>query len=343
MLIDKGIDYLIYYFNFQITVEEWEKKQQLPLYLSKGFKFKKVRIENYNFIFLDCNQIEVGFSSFLLYIEKVHSYDSTARLIVVLSNNVSDYFKDKLIKNEINFIIPGKMIYVPFLGIVYSEKLQSRFLTKIRNKSSYMKPTTQALFLQLVASNDLSRTAKDFSILLNVSIMSISRAFEDLKNFDLFTDSDNYYVREYKLRYLGAELWQMGKKYLTNPIKKRIFVKEDSLDNQLVKELIVSGESALAMSSMLNPPSQKVYGITSKRFKKYEGSLEIIPFAESDSIMIEVWRHELPYNNKVLHPLGIAAVLMGDQDERIEQQVDLMINEYFRKESKWEGILHQNS
>ncbi len=83
---------------------------------------------------------------------------------------------------------------------------------------------------------------------------------------------------------------------------------------------------------MMGYPKQDIYGITSKRFKKFENVTSVQPISDTNSCIIEIWRHEMPIKNGIVHPLGIAVELKSVFDERVEDQLELMIEDYFKKE-----------
>lgn len=334
MIISEAIKYLKYNFQFIIKSHKWNYKSNLPIYLANGYDFEEATIEDKTVLLMDCSRKEARIEELVTHLQKVKENAHYQNEIILIFKNITNYHREKLIKEGLSFIIPGKQIFAPIFGAIFIEKLQDRFASSDDGNKQLMKPTTQALLLELISSLDFSRTAQELGKKLNVSKMSITRAYRDLEEMNIVSKSDEYYVSGYRFSTGIEELWKLTSKYLMDPILKKLYVNESTITYELRSELITSGESALANYSMIGFPRQIVYGITSKRFKKYEELIEIKPYADSNTCMIEIWKHEMPSEDHVLHPLAVFLILRNEYDERIEEQLDQMIEAYFERENK---------
>lgn len=334
MIINEAINYLEYNFQFTLKRREWFGKSNLPLYLAKGYNFEEVLIEKKAVLFMACSRKETSVGELLSHLNKVKELACYNNEVILVLKSITNYQREKLIKEGLSFVIPGKQIYVPIFGAIFIEKLQDRFSIPDEGKIEIMKPTTQALFLELIASMDFSRSAQELGKKLNVSKMSITRAYKDLERMSIVTKSDEYYVSGYYFSAEIKEVWTLASKNLMDPVLKNVYVNESLITDELSSELIVSGESALSNYSMMSFPRQNVYGITSKKLKKYEETIELQALPESNTCKIEIWKHEMPSKESVLHPLAVFAVLRNEKDERVEDQLEQMIEAYFEKEIK---------
>ena len=334
MIISEAINYLEYNFKFSYKSHEWRGKSNLPLYLANGYNFEEVLIEKKAVLFMDCSRKETSFRELLSHLNKVKEITSYNNEIILIFKSITNYQREKLIKEGLSYIIPGKQIYVPIFGVIFIEKLQDRFSIIDEGKIEIMKPTTQALFLELIASMDFRRSAQELGKKLNVSKMSVTRAYKDLEKMNIVTKQGEYYVSGYHFSTGIKEVWTLASKNLMDPVLKNVYVNESLITEELRSELIVSGESALANYSMMSFPRQNVYGITSKKLKKYEETIELQPLPESNTCMIEIWKHEMPSKENVLHPLAVFTVLRNEYDERVEDQLEQMIEAYFEEDNK---------
>ena len=115
---------------------------------------------------------------------------------------------------------------------------------------------------------------------------------------------------------------------MIDPVQKRIHVQ----DRVELAPLPLSGESALAKWSMLNPPAIQCRAISRKEYKQLEGIEEIDPAwsNSSDYIQLELWK----YDPKVLADhagvdvISLALSLRENSDERIEKSVEEMMEGY---------------
>lgn len=333
MVFDKAIEYLEYNFQFVIDAREWQGKSDLPLYLAKGFDFIELLIEGQRILMINCSRKEeLGIEEIMAHLRAIRDKGKYKGEIILLFKNITNYHREKLIKEGQSFIISGKQVYSPILGLIFVEKMHDRFKTADNTETRLMKPTTQALLLELISSNDFKRSAQEVGRRLDVTKMSITRAYKDLEEMAIVSKSAEYYLSEYRLINSNKETWEMLIDKFIDPVLKRVYVDEAMMDDALRSELCISGESALSLYTMLGHPKHKVFGITNKRFKKFVGNIKTLPYADSHSCILEIWRHEMPTVEGILHPLAVALEMKYIYDERIEDQTNQMIERYFDKE-----------
>ena len=165
---------------------------------------------------------------------------------------------------------------------------------------------------------------------LGVSAMNITRAVQELVSLEL-VETQKVGRSDLVLPVdSGETLYEKAKLYLIDPIQKRVFVKQDhELD-----ALPLSGESALAERTMLNPPSVACRAIDRRAYKQHqESGLELVDpawYSGADYIELEVWKYDpgLLAENGMVDAVSLAASFANDQDERIEIAVEEMMEEH---------------
>ena len=332
-MFKKAIEYLEYNFQLSIQGNEWQGISNLPIFLSKGYDFKELLINDTVILMINCSRKEdLGVEVIISNLVEIRDKGKFTGETILLFKNITNYHREKLIKAGQAFIISGKQIYAPFLGLIFIEKSQDRFIVNEVAKAQVMKPTTQALFLELISTSNFDRSAQELSNKLNVTKMSITRAFKDLEEMNIVSKSYDYYLSDYRFVKNIKETWENAYDYIMDPVVQRIYVNASLIDDLFKNDLITSGESALSKYTMLGQPQQKTYGISRKRFKKFEEQVEVQPYAESNSYMIEIWRHEMPSVEGAIHPFAVAAEMKNNYDERIEDQTKHMLQQFFDKE-----------
>ncbi|WNV59420.1 hypothetical protein RJD28_08140 [Oscillospiraceae bacterium NTUH-002-81] len=122
-------------------------------------------------------------------------------------------------------------------------------------------------------------------------------------------------------------LFQKAGDKLLNPIKRTVYIPEELVGT----ELLESGYSALAECSMLNAPNVKYYA--TERISQWK---DVMTNSLQDSqvqVAVEMWRYnprKLSMRN-VVDELSLALALREDADERVEEAVEEMLNELWRK------------
>ncbi len=329
MFYIEAIDYLEHNFGFDIKVNKWEDVDKLPVFLSKGYDYAEMMLPGNRMLLMNCSRhqnrsIDV-IKTHIIRLRKLTGYK---REIVVIYMDASYYHRKRMVSEKMSFIVPGKQIYIPVLGTIFTEKQQDRYSVGTKNDIKKMSPTTQALFLELMCTNDFDRPSSEYAKTLNVTPMSISRAFSELDETGIIHNSGSYYLSGYSFKEERKTLWHKIYDSLSNPVIKRIYIRENSINEVLVEKLVISGESALSRISMLGSPSYSIYGITSKEFKKLTENVSSQPFLDEGACEIELWRYQLPKRNGMIHPLGIALVLKDEADERVQDQIEQIIREY---------------
>ena len=112
---------------------------------------------------------------------------------------------------------------------------------------------------------------------------------------------------------------------LQNPVKRTIYIPKE-----LVKtELLESGYSALAEYSMLNKPNIKCYA--TERISQWKDVMTNSLQNSQVQAAVEMWR----YNPRKLSTRNtvdeLSLALREDTDERVEEAVEEMLNELWRK------------
>ncbi len=328
-----ALKYIQDQFGLEFLENDFLEIDKMPLFLRKGYKYHAVSVGEVKLLLVDCSKkSNLNGDELIKNVENIQKYTDTSFGVVLIFNSATNYLRELLIASRIAFVIPGKQIYIPMLGMVLVERMQPKYKNEKIVANAKLQPTTQALFLNLLVTNDFSRSMEVIAKELNVTKMSISRAFKELYDMDLVDERCVKAGCNYLFKDRPYEVWEKGKSKLFNPIMKAIYVLEDSISMALKDELIISGESALAEYSMLSSPKTPVFGITSKRLKLFEGQYKKVPFKDQGTYIIEVWKHELPYQNGIVNPLGVALLLQDVIDERINISITEMLGNYTWKE-----------
>lgn len=128
-----------------------------------------------------------------------------------------------LIEARIPFVIPGKQIYLPFLGTMLTEKCDAETTGIGPDK---LRPSAQQLLFAMILDGchpmPLAPLAKRFQ----VSAMTITRAADQLCKTDLIkkigmgSGAQKMLITEYSPK----ELYQKMRPYLIQPVRKTVYI-----------------------------------------------------------------------------------------------------------------------
>jgi hypothetical protein len=163
----------------------------------------------------------------------------------------------RLIEKRINFIVPGKQLFLPDLLLDLRENGAAMENGEKRGK---LLPSAQFILLFHLQHQQAERgitalTFKELAEELGYTAMVITNAAENLRSHQLcsVTGRKEKYIA---FNYGRAELWKAAQPYLASPVLKQVFV-----DEKPDMPLLRSNASALPGYADLDPGRQQYYAI----------------------------------------------------------------------------------
>lgn len=308
--------------NLGISAEEkaWSSEEKLPLYLKKGRSYSVLQIESEDCLCIRITSNDFKISTYLKQLDKLSGYWSDN--IVLVFRELSSYQRKILIQNKVSFIVPGSQVYIPFLGMLFKERIQTR-QTIAADKLSV---TSQLLLLFIIENKIKKIRQADIPQFIPSSPMTISRAVNELLHFGLLNQKINRRERILLVNSSMSDLYQKCRVYLKNPVSRTVFVRATDVP----KELPLAGESALAEYSMLNPPRVNCYAMWKKEFNKSNLDTVDPNWVNDPYAAIELWIYDpLPLSKGgYVSELPLMLSLKDETDERVEEAVETMMENY---------------
>ncbi|MDD6656954.1 MAG: hypothetical protein PUE95_06645 [Lachnospiraceae bacterium] len=231
------------------------------------------------------------------------------------------YSKDTMMNEGIPFIIADKQMFLPFLGMVLSEK-NDRKLKPVHTISFL----TQKLLLCALYEKWQKMTVTKIAERFGVSKMSISRCMDEIEYLDIDILNVSGKTRKISVEEEPKILWEKIKPILRNPVIARFQLAEDI---ELKKR---AGISALCEYSMLSDNHYPTYGITKKELQETNlKSLRQISKGEEIGCEVLELGYFIDFHDKqVQDPLSVLLSISEEdvQDERVESCIDEMLEDY---------------
>jgi DNA-binding MarR family transcriptional regulator len=300
------------------------KIKGLPVYITARRSFFRLSYYDNDFILVKLSSDE-RFGVVALEKQAVQISAKAGKPVAFEFENISRAQRDSLLERNIPFISNSGQLYLPFLGMMLSDRFIKR---KKETELKKMMPITQALFLYLVyIGKDKLIMKKDAADRLCVTRTSITRASEQLVALDLISQEirgKEYYM---SIKGKGIEIYEKAKPYLINPIQKKITV----IKNDIYDSYSLSGESALAKTTMLNSPEIPEYAVY-----KSDIDLDDVSFVDTkwnpevEAVNIELWKYDptLFAKNGIVDPISLALCFEDNADERIESSIEEYLEDY---------------
>lgn len=302
----------------------------LPMFIGEAYRLYTTVFFNAEIVLAEPKNYQ-DFS--ILQIEKHFDLIKNAlgKKLVLILPEMAAYNRRRLIDKGINFIVPGKQLYLPELLIDLRENFSH---PNTKRKHETLLPSSQFLMIYHILNNNKNWEMEDYSfkniaIKLGYTPMAITKAIEDLKYHEVID------VKGEKEKFIHFnsdkhELWHdlENRKLLVNPVIKKVFV-----DKKPEGVILKSNASALPEYSYLNPSRQGYYAIEKNKFYDLQKNNALInPNENEGQYCLEVWKYdpmilaELDVHDEpVVDPLSLYLSLKDSHDERIEMALDQII------------------
>ena len=243
-------------------------------------------------------------------------------VVFILSPGPS-YERQRLLEKNVYFIMSDRYANLPMLMAM--EKVTAK---RIPDK---LTPVAQYILLYHLEIGSIEgKSTKAIASLMPYSYESVSIGLTCLTDVGLCEkeaiDSRSKTIR---FKWSGQGLWAEASKFMINPVEKRVCC--DGLNGE--KRYPVSGINALAHYSMLNPDPEQWLMMTHKEYKSSSAEgLLVNPNEFDGNIIIEVWKYPVVTRKdatvEYVDPLSLVLSLKQDDDPRVEEEVEQIINKF---------------
>lgn len=308
------LNYLKQSIDEKATIEKWNAKQYLNLQLAGNYDYYLVTALAEEFLLI--KQIEPQTiqktKTHILRIQEKVEYE-----VAVLIEGATPYLIKKMLEERIAFVIADKQMYLPFLAL-HIKKQKRKIETERKEKFT---AATQMVFLALLYSNEKEFGAEELAKYLDVSTMTVLRAFEELRKIGIVnceiggqTGRKKVFTPIEKKAYFHT-----GKDYLINPVKKKINV---SSMPELI-EVYKSGLTALGEQTMLAEPHCKVYAAYGNMLQLEKNQVTKMEALEKGLPVIQVMQYDIGKltSNGYVDPITMI-LSIGEKDDRTEIAIE---------------------
>lgn len=222
----------------------------------------------------------------------------------------------RMIENELNFVIEGKQVHLPVLNIsIKAENKKTRIVNQLSGMSINM-------LIREILVGDLSGKSKvEIAAIFKTSKMSAGRAIEPLLANDLCEEKKIGVAKKIQFRNRG-EIWEFIRAKVSAPFKQIIYL------NKLPKSMVYSGISALSQNTKLADDEIPTFALDkrvfNKKFKHVEDVLE-----EFASAKIQIWdRPPILLEKNCINVVDMFLVLKEDSDERVQIELEGLLKKH---------------
>ena len=227
--------------------------------------------------------------------------------IVFLLPETPRYQRVRYAERGLFYLMPDKgYARLPFL---YAGKKVSD-----RTRAKRLTPAAQYLLLSHLQLESLDgKTLSEISSSVPQSYLTVSRAVTVLEEVGLGYSDRFGKTKVFHFKFVGKDLWGKAQPYLVSPILTVRYY--DAFDGSG----IIGGINALAHYSHLNPEEMQTLVLDRSVAPKDNG-------LEEGRFRIEVWKYPPIGSGPCVDKLSLALSLQENKDERVQKEIELMIN-----------------
>jgi DNA-binding MarR family transcriptional regulator len=313
-------NYLAATLGIEPQFRDWPGINALPHLLRAAYDFSQMTLLNQTFLlFLKTGEDALSPATIAKHLAWLAEKTGFRGVFGALS--LESFARKRLIEHKIPFIVPGNQLYLPDLGIDLREHFR-----KQKAKTDVLSVPAQAVLLARLLRRPPVKdwTATSLAGCLNTTKMSMSRAIEDLEAKGLIQIWPRGRQKPIEFTAQGRTLWEKALPALASPVYKRV-----RLENEKLPGLILAGTSALSTLSMIGADARQVYAISRAGWERLRPTVTVVPVPEAP-VELEIWRYDpaLFSANRTVDPLSLVVSLADEKDERIEQALRQILEEF---------------
>ncbi|MBR9978872.1 MAG: hypothetical protein KFH87_12370 [Bacteroidetes bacterium] len=306
--------------GMSVSLHRWPSEDRIPLLLRDTYLFFECMLLGIPWLVL-CDRGPEERSPATIRKHLAMLRDKWHGELMYVHPFISTYNRKRLIEQKVPFIVPGRQMYLPQLGIDLREHI--RKLQRVRSAS--FRPSTQVVLLHALYHPDRHFTPTSYAQHLGYSNMTLTRVFDELEAAGVISTTSQGKERAAKFLLSRRSAWERALPFLRSPVRRRAAV----LFSGSRPPGVLAGLSALSHFGMLVPPESTVYAVSGKTWKTAmkSGELRVIPMAESGSLELEIWRYtpSLLTAHDIADPLSVYLSLRDSDDERVEIALEALL------------------
>lgn len=319
-LIEKTEAYLHEVLGIRCLMAEDDGQMvKLPYYLKAGNVFTECTIEEQKCMLMIPEEQSDGTT---LAKRAIEIGEMTGRQVILLLENIDAVRRRVLIGNRTSFVVPGKQVYLPYMGALLTERGMAN---TIETDKKTFSPAAQVLLLWHLQREPfegmiISEIAKQFPF----SVKTVSEAVRELEKAGICTiEGDNSGKYLHLIR--KEEIWEKAYPWLTSPVQEVLYC--DRIEQIPESLRYVTYDKALAEYTFMADFSGEAYAVYKnddaiKRLKN-AGALNKV----EGKYRIELWKYNpaLLAKDGTVDGLSLALCYKDTDDERVMGELNDLV------------------
>lgn len=303
-------------------------QSRLPLFLRERYRLRQIDLLGSDCLLaLETPDWETGSpAEYAAHAETLRKQFSKPVTLVV--PQVVSYARNRMVQTGVPFIVPGSQLFMPFMMV----DLRERFSAPATEAGQPLTPAAQSILLYHLLRTPLQgMPLRDIAIRTPYSAMMISRVKDEWEANGLCQTHRDGRSMVVEFAAKGHELWHLAESLLTSPAKKSHWGHWEHPE----PSALAAGFTALSRTTMVEDDPIPTWALHRKAFRSLleKGTFRAVSGPEEANARIEEWSYE-PYllsDGPCVDPLSLVLSLRGDSDDRVQQQLQTVLDGAFPK------------
>ncbi len=296
----------------------------LPLFLRERYLLRALRIFGKKCLLaLEAPEWETGSpSEYASHAELLHQ--KLGEPVTIVLPNIPSYVRNRMVQMGVPFIVPGNQLFMPFVMVDLREHFHRISPAHGKNLS----PSTQSILLyHLLRESIAGVPLRSIAEKVGGSPMMLSRAKDELEAGGLCgtTRKGRSIVLEFNRH--RRELWEQAQSFLTSPVRKTHWIQWSTVGYPALE----AGLTALSSRTMIEDDRLPTYALPQETYRANleKGIFHGCPGSSGADIQLQAWSYNpLLLGDEIrVDPLSLYLSLRDSVDERIQQQLETLIEE----------------
>lgn len=234
--------------------------------------------------------------------------------VIYVLETVASYQIARLTQAKVDFIVPGKIMFIPSMLIVLREMKNT-----VKEMPEKMPPVAQMLVLYHLETRTIDGlTASEIAELTGLAYPTINVSLRWLVTHEIITLVGSK-LKHVQITMSKEELWNKSLPLMSSPIERILFT------DTKPEGSLIAGETAMGHYTMLTEPATPVIAIDKATAKKTATLMN----KEYGGIKVEVWKYSpaLLSEDEWADRLSLYLCMKDSEDERIQMECDTLIEE----------------
>jgi DNA-binding MarR family transcriptional regulator len=252
-----------------------------------------------------------------------------AEPVTLVMSQTASYVRNRMVRAGTAFIVPGSQLFMPFMMV----DLRERFAAAGPEAGLRLTPAAQCILLYHLLRTPLDdMPLQEIAAITNYTRMTVTKVKEEWETNGLCQTSREGRAVVIQFTAAGRDLWNKAEPLMSSPVKKSEWVRWKNRD-EFGPPGLPAGYTALAMTAKTEDDPVPTRALTERAYREMltNGMFDTVHGPEEANLRVEAWRYDPRFlsDGFCVDPISLALSLRGDSDERVQQQIQTVLDGAF--------------